>query len=106
MKKCSCLERMGPIEIAVPCKWIVNQEPTCSLEHVPEKLPKAFPKNKPKKSPKKPKMPKRGKFMKRRFKPKMKNRPKKPIAKLRMANDFVEWVSLVYLCVTLCHQHK
>ena len=30
VKKCSCLEDFGPIQVAVPCKWTTIEEATCS----------------------------------------------------------------------------
>ena len=38
VKKCSCLEELGPIQIAVPCKWITTEEPICSsAKHKPRR---------------------------------------------------------------------
>ena len=34
LQKCSCLKKLGPIEFAVPCHWVIEDEPVCELRKV------------------------------------------------------------------------
>ena len=33
-QKCSCLKQLGPIEFAVPCHWVIEDEPVCEARKV------------------------------------------------------------------------